>query len=312
MDALADLIRSRLDDADDRGRFASVHRLSVIGQKLLLEGGPKPEDVRPGMPGMPGMYGGDQYGGDVGLINPGLPAIGGNIIAGGGGDAQQMVREMIALIEPMTHGARDQAAARQRESLATELNQLVRAREQLDLTDPVNTKITKRIEAILTTLGDEDGLSVVPAVDVRRHQSRPGFGQLDAPHDYGPFADRENGDAGPLQEGRDLGPVDVPVDDIGQDLGPGSRLEGRADPRAQRLDHEGSELLAEAAQTAPEAGLGGQVLERPSRAGNGSDVAGDRFDRGEPDIREEDCQAGGGGHGGAASARLPRAGVRRR
>lgn len=175
MNALSELIRSQLE-GEERGRFASVKRLAVIGQKLMTEMSPRPEDVE------------DYFEGNdiVGAGNYDFPRPRqmGQII-GAGNDQQQMVREVMAMLSPAFSNIEKQNDAQRRASVARELNELLRARERLtDLAQAAVyqpgaiEKLTTRIETILFEMvreekkeGDEDGLHMVPAVDVRRHQA---------------------------------------------------------------------------------------------------------------------------------------------
>ena len=212
MDALAELIRSQLA-GKDRARFACVKRLAVIGQKLMTEMRPGADDAETNV----NFENGDDIGDGIGVYGGRrLGQIGG--IVGGGGDQQQMVREMLALVGPAMSGLHGQNDARRRESMARELNELLDARVRLmdERTSPLGAgpsaaaveRLTRRIDAILVAMGedeqkegDEDGLSVVSAVDVRRHQAGQGERVLDAAHADGAFADGEGRRAGALRQG---------------------------------------------------------------------------------------------------------------
>ena len=204
LDALSELIRGELA-GDDRARFSRVGRLAVIGQKLMLEMAPRASDVDEDDPDADiiGEYGDGPFQ---------RRRRRGALVLGGGNDQQQMVRETLAMIAPAMGGLQQHNVARRRESAARELNELLSAREALQGTvanAPAVEKLTKRIDAILAAMGeedkppqgDEDGLSMVPAVDVRRHQARPDFGGFNAGDPYGPFPHGEGGGAGALRAG---------------------------------------------------------------------------------------------------------------
>jgi len=187
LDALSDLIRSQLD-SEDRGRFASVKRLSVIGQKLMTEMTPRAEHAQQDRD--MADYG-DDDGNGFGMIR--------NPIAIRGNDQQQMVREVMALAGPIFGGMQNEQNAKKRESRARELNELISARATLGGETPI---LTNRINEILSEMGaNEDGLSMVPAVDVRRHQAGPIGGVLDAIDAQRPLADGEGRGPGALQAG---------------------------------------------------------------------------------------------------------------
>jgi hypothetical protein len=192
MDALSELIRSQLE-GDDRHRFASAHRLAVIGQKLMLEMAPRPEDIS--LDEDENMMGDDGFGIPIRRARRG-------VMIRGGDDQQQMVRETMAMIGPVFNGLQEQNGAKLREARARELNDLIGARALLsvgaDRDETAKTKLTKRIDAILTEIakeeGDEDGLRVVPAVDVRRHQAGPGERIIDKADTERPLAHGKAGD----------------------------------------------------------------------------------------------------------------------
>jgi hypothetical protein len=189
-----------------------VKRLAVIGQKLMTELRPSPEDAqqdeRAAWPG--GDFEGDEFG--VGQMPPRLM----NQIIGAGNDQQQMVRELMALLGPAFGGLKGQSDAQRRAHAARELNNLLEARVRLELDKPSQSeaieRLTKRIDAILVAMqeeekkeGDEDGLHMVPAVDVRRYQAGEADRVIDAAHVDGPFPDREGRRAGALPEGDEAG-----------------------------------------------------------------------------------------------------------
>jgi hypothetical protein len=199
VDALAELIRSQLASSE-RDRFASVSRLAVIGQKLLFERAPRPgdadadEDV--------------DMEDDHGIVFPRRRARANLLVAGN--DQQQMVREMVAMLAPAMTGLQQQNVARSFEARARELNELFEAKDRLGGSEnkPALDKVTKRIDAIIAMMGeedgakgDEDGLSMVPAVDVRRHQAGPAFVGVDTGDADGAVADREGGGAGAVRTG---------------------------------------------------------------------------------------------------------------
>lgn len=210
LDALSELIRGELS-GEDRARFSRVGRLALIGQKLMVEMNPRAEDIDDEADM-------DEFGqiGGVGVYNAPRRRRRGDLLAiGPGADSQQMVREMLAMFTPAMGGLQQQNDAKRRESMARELNELLSAREMLQGTvanEPAVEKLTTRIDAILTAMGeeekpkgDEDGLSMVPAVGVRRHQTEPGLGGLDQGDPQWPLADRERGGEGALGAGDDAG-----------------------------------------------------------------------------------------------------------
>jgi hypothetical protein len=197
MGALSELIKSQLE-GEDRHRFASVKRLAVIAQKLMMEMGPRAGDAQANA---------DFENGDFGERGMGVyNGIGGALI-GGGGDQQQMVRETMAMMAPMLSGLQGQTEGRRRESVARELNELLDARGRLSMPVPgvrdgadeaAIVRLTKRIDAILAAMeeeekteGDEDGIPVVSAVDVRRHQADEGHRVIDAAYVDGARPDGE-------------------------------------------------------------------------------------------------------------------------
>lgn len=207
MDALADLIRSQLESGD-RARFASVKRLAVIAQKLMMELAPSAADAEQDA---------DFALGDDFAMGPIVRNR--NVIGGlrAGDDQQQMVREVMAAIGPVVGGQQRLNVAKRRESMARELNDLLDARGRLSMPvpgirefadDAAIRSLTRRIDAILAevatdeqTEGDEDGLHVVPAVDVRRHQAGQGIPVDDDVDPQRPFADGEAGDEGAVHAG---------------------------------------------------------------------------------------------------------------
>jgi len=206
MEALAELIRSQLE-GQDRGRFACVKRLAVIGQKLMTEMRPCADDAMLNA----NFENGDDIGDDaMGDVYPRRLRRG--AIIGPGDDQQQMVREMMALIGPAMSGLHSNNEARRRSAVAQELSELVDVRARLEA-EPVAdrgaiARLTKRIDAILAAIeeekqpeGDEDGLHVVSAVDVRRHQAEPDGRVIDAAYADGPRADGEGRGAGALRAG---------------------------------------------------------------------------------------------------------------
>ncbi len=196
MGALSDLIRSQLE-GEDRMRFACVKRLAVIGQKLMTEMSPRPEDAQLD----------DEFNDEGGeFIVP--RARRGRMIVGGN-DQQQMVREVMALAGPAFSGIQGQSDAKRRESVARELNELLAARTLLE-TPAAIEKLTKRIDAILAAMneedkkeGDEDELHVVPAVDVRRHQAGQNGRVIDAAYADGAVPDGEGRYEGALPAGNE-------------------------------------------------------------------------------------------------------------
>jgi len=204
LDALAELIRGELA-GEDRARFSRVCRLALIGQKLMVELNPRAEDVDEEIEG-------DEFH-QLGGVYPARRRRHGELILGAGNDQQQMVRETLAMLGPAMGGLQQQNDARRRESMARELNQLIDAREVLKEQDQAAAgMLTKRIDAILAAMGeeekpkgDEDGLSVVPAVDVRRHQAEPSLGRLNEDDPQWSLADGEGGGAGALRAGDEPG-----------------------------------------------------------------------------------------------------------
>lgn len=203
MDALADLIRSELDSTS-RSRFASVQRMAVLGQKLQLEMHPRPEDAEEGY---------DEHMGDIdgGIIARPRRAM--RMV--GGGDQMQLVHEMMAMAQPLLEGNKQQVIAAQRASEASELRDLIETVKMFPEGDPSMEAVRQRICSLMADIksvqpttvedylkeGDEDGLHMVPAVDVRRHQAGQDGPIIDADHDERPFADREGGDDAALREG---------------------------------------------------------------------------------------------------------------
>ena len=265
LDALNDLILSELQ-GEGRQRFASVKRLAMIAQKLLLENDLRPEDAR--RPRFPGDIDGDFDG-------PDFVGGGGQLqVAGGfGGDQNQMVREMFAAFNPMLKAQQEQNVAKERETLARELNQLLVARDKLKPSE--RFPVTERINEILTEMkGKEDGLSLVPAFDVRRHQTGTNLERNDQGRFKRTFPDGERRDAdAPQASGAER------TDPEGLDFGDAerrSRLDGEAGDFILRPHLDNPGVLAEESEAAPEAGVGGAVHERPSRTGDGGDASDDR------------------------------------
>lgn len=201
LDALSELIRSELE-SDDRSRFSSVNRLAVIGQKLILELNPRPEDAH-GM-GVDALGYGQ-------IMAPNQAIFGGG---GFGGDQAQLAREMIALMGPAFGGIAGQNDAKRRESMVVELNALIEAHARFRLdpneTEALNT-ISKRIDGVLAAMkeeeknGDEDGLQLVPAVDVRRHQAVENFEHHGGGIDQGALTYGEGRHEGAVPEGGEAG-----------------------------------------------------------------------------------------------------------
>ena len=207
LDALSELIRGELA-GEDRARFSRVGRLALIGQRLMVEMNPRAEDVddEPDV---------EDFGQLGAYYPPRRRRRGAELAIGPGADQQQVVREMLAMFTPAMGGLQQQNSARRRESTARELNELLSAREMLQgvvANEPAVEKLTKRIDAILAAMseeekpkGDEDGLSMVPAVGVRRHQTEPGLGGLDQGDPQWPLADREGGGEGTFGAGDNAG-----------------------------------------------------------------------------------------------------------
>lgn len=274
MSALNELILSELQ-SEDRNRFASVQRLSVIAQKLLLcnTEALHPEDARNRHHHHFGGYGAVQLGDaeDVGpnpyVMQMPLPP-----------DQGQMVREMLAAINPIAKSTKEQNDAKKRASLAAELNQLMLARERAQFHE--RNLLTERIEEILKEMrkGDEDELSLVPAVPVRGHQAGT---DVDGDDESGPeraCADGEGCSASAIStsegehHGQALG--------VGRDaLEDQSRLDVGTDTDARRADLTSSALPTEAPEAPPQTDLGSLVHERQDRTGDGGDTRDDRCTR---------------------------------
>lgn len=180
VDALNNLILSELQ-SEERGRFGSVQRLATIAQKLLMAntGLLRPEDAREHVRGL-GEF-------DVGDI--------GGAMMGGGHDQAQMVREMLAAFKPAMSSQETQNVAREREAIARELNQLISARAKMSPVEaaPVIERIDRILKEMKTWKEDEDGLSLVPTLDVRGREAGARFGEPDEACADRAIADGERG-----------------------------------------------------------------------------------------------------------------------
>jgi hypothetical protein len=274
MDALNDLILSELQSGD-RQRFASVKRLSVIAQRLLLQNNPTAEDV--------GVDGDEDVDGDeYGMVMPRRRRhVGNAVIMGAGADQHQQLREMLAMLGPAIGGLKNQSDARREESVARELNELLQARQELQGLERL--PIQKRIDTILVAMGeetakegDEDGLLLVPTVDVRRHQVGAGLGGFDPAGRDRPFPYGEGRDPRAVEEGREARAASETMGDPATAVVPRSGLDQGAGGHAGGANLQGAGRAPEEPEAPPEAGVGGAVHERPGRAGDGSHAANHR------------------------------------
>jgi len=258
VDALNELILSELQ-SEGRDRFGSVQRLSVIAQKLLMA---NTSDLRPEHVHMPR---GEFFEmGDAVMANPYPPLI------GAGNDQAQMVREMLAAFNPAMESQKEQNVAREREAVARELNQLLSAREKMD---PAGADlVTGRINEILNDMKygkeDEDGLSLVPALDVRRREIGTRIGEHHEAGTERPLADGERGGPLALPAGHRAQHDPESVGDGGEHLGDRSRLHVVAERRPVGVDLDRPKFPPENPEAAPQANLSGDVHERTYRAGD--------------------------------------------
>src|SRR5258708_36062278 len=260
VDALNDLILSELQ-RDSRHRFASVKRLSVIAQRLLIECAPRPEDAT--VPEI-GDYDGE------GMMAPRLH---GDFI-GAGNDQAQMVREMVGIFSPAMRAQETSNRAKERETTARELNEVLDARERLQ--DEERAPVTARINEILKEMSQDDGLSLVPAGDERRHQVGAIVVRGDAGHPERALPDSAGSRESALQAGDEDRPAREDVVD-GRELGERRpRFHDGADGDAERADLEGAGRPSDEPQAAPEATVGGALHERAVGTGDGGDASDDR------------------------------------
>lgn len=165
MVALTDLMRSELD-GDDRHKFARIGRITVLAQKLQMEGNPRPED----MDQEGAMMGMDPYGG-YGAIMPGraVPML------GAGNDQQQMVREMLGVLGPQLTASGDASRARVRADQARELNDLMMAHRMSQTGDDADpamaAQLQKRIKTLTAQMSaeEEEEIEDGKAADVPVH-----------------------------------------------------------------------------------------------------------------------------------------------
>jgi hypothetical protein len=167
LDALTALIQEQLA-SEERDRFARIGRIATLAQRLQSENVRRVADVARAMDAdgrvILGYDGDEVYAGQAALIaNPRT-------------DLAAMMRELFVMLGPKVASDRDANHARERESTAVELRELVSAREQLAADHPARISLDLRITELsqwFATGGIErneaNGIEVVPADDVRRH-----------------------------------------------------------------------------------------------------------------------------------------------
>lgn len=214
LNALNELMVSELS-GEGRDKFARVNRLTVLASKLQMEE-PKPEDVSQENQNLEdGAYGfGGIGGGGAMMANP-YPI---GRVVGAGGDQLQLVHEIVAMAGPHLEAQASAARAQQRKAMASELNELIKARAQLIAIGGEHEQarqLTKRISELTQTFAQEDPddekpadnipaypdreLRVVHPVDVRGHQARDDRRLLDAGDIGRAIANREAGGAGVIE-----------------------------------------------------------------------------------------------------------------
>lgn len=170
LDALTALIQEQLA-SEERDRFARIGRIATLAQRLQSENVRRVADVADQRQ-FHAMGNGVVLGYDGDEVDAGQAAL----IANPRTDLAGMMRELFVMLGPKVASDRDANRARERESTAVELRELVSAREQLAADHPARISLDLRITELSqwfaaggTERNEANGTEVVPADDVRRH-----------------------------------------------------------------------------------------------------------------------------------------------